>query len=505
MKQSVRKNRKSVVYGFSVMNLCLLLLSFSIVSCSDSILDADVLAKSQEMHELEDNVVYPRLQKKRHKAMAAYGTSINWESWETLPLASGQEVTVPWGEDYYGGAIPIDIARDIKAENGWELIAHTFKTNGLLVSTTNSNITIMKMIIEKIQTHVVSGFSVIACVIMAVFLLTACDSDDNDTASWLNAENMAKKHINGAQLKVEINGAAIAGIPNLDVKFSPVEGTSNKALMTLVGVSAMEELEMEVSLFVDGDSLRFHGLHSTDYGSYDVEGVYFQTKPETWKQWDGMARINVRYAPDESIAGKSFTVDFTDSPFSIAYPSGDDCIIGGKTYRADEVACRTAKILNAYYAPYVKAIRLDFGKDGLLRVYRQLVGEDDMSLSNTVRYWASKEDLAVELNPSQKQDFFDHWLSDENKGTPDLGSAYIGISVYKNDTYALEFQYEINGGFTLSATSFMTAAMIGELHDNTKGVLSEEDTEFLRSFCSQRFPVVDKHRNNLIVIKGTPN
>lgn len=51
----------------------------------------------------------------------------------------------------------------------------------------------------------------------------------------------------------------------------------------------------------------------------------------------------------------------------------------------------------------------------------------------------------------------------------------------------------------------MTAAMIGELHDNTKGVLSEEDTEFLRSFCSQRFPVVDKHRNNLIVIKGTPN
>lgn len=362
----------------------------------------------------------------------------------------------------------------------------------------------MKLIIEKIQTHVTAGFSMMACVVLAVFLLTACDSDDG-AAAWLTADNMSQKHINGNHLKVAINGAAVAGIPNLDVKFSPVEGNSGTALMTLLGVSAMEELEMEVSLFVDGDSLRFHGQRLTDYGSYDVEGAYFQTEPKSWKQWDGRARINVRYTPAELIAGKSFIVDFTDSPLSIAYPSGNGCVIGGKEYRPEQIAYRVAQILNGYYASYVKAMRLDFGEDGMLSVYRQLVGEDEMSLSNTVRYWAGKEDLVVELTPSQKLDFFDHWLADENKGTLELGSTYIKRSIYKQTIYPLEFRYDINGGLTLSATSFMTAAMIGELHDNTKGVLPEEDSEFLRRFYGQRFPIMDGYHNNLIVIKGTQN
>lgn len=129
MKLTIRTNWTSVVSGLSVVNLCFLLLLFSLASCSDSILDADVCVENNAMQEPEGNVVYPRLQQKRHKAKSAYGASTNWESWETVPLASGQEVTVPWAKNYYGGAIPIDIARDIKVENGWELIAHTFKVN----------------------------------------------------------------------------------------------------------------------------------------------------------------------------------------------------------------------------------------------------------------------------------------------------------------------------------------------------------------------------------------
>jgi len=63
------------------------------------------------------------------KSIARSGTlESNWEMIEKVTLPSGISVATPWA-NYASGDIPVDVMRDIKAEDGWELIAHTMTPN----------------------------------------------------------------------------------------------------------------------------------------------------------------------------------------------------------------------------------------------------------------------------------------------------------------------------------------------------------------------------------------
>src|SRR5690554_3195731 len=54
----------------------------------------------------------------------------NWENLEEIVINNGNSATLPW----VSGAqslIPIEISTDIKREDGWKLLVHTFKDVGL--------------------------------------------------------------------------------------------------------------------------------------------------------------------------------------------------------------------------------------------------------------------------------------------------------------------------------------------------------------------------------------
>lgn len=66
-------------------------------------------------------VVYPLANKSITRSSTLES---NWEMVEKVTLPSGISVNTPWA-NYASGDIPVDVMRDIKLEDGWELIAHT--------------------------------------------------------------------------------------------------------------------------------------------------------------------------------------------------------------------------------------------------------------------------------------------------------------------------------------------------------------------------------------------
>lgn len=102
---------------------CLLLC----VSCNDEQIIQQELAPIKAS-EIEDSgiVAYPKRQMKTR----SQSIEQNWEKWETVILASGDTVQVPWNKNNTSGAVPYDIRNDIEAKNGWDLIAHTVNGYG---------------------------------------------------------------------------------------------------------------------------------------------------------------------------------------------------------------------------------------------------------------------------------------------------------------------------------------------------------------------------------------
>ena len=102
------------------------LFTFVIGACSsveDSLLETPV-----DPIEEPGLIAYPRKNNlgnmTRNESMAS-----DWESWETVTLASGDSVFVPW-VDTSSSDIPKEIRTDIKATDGWDLIVHTVNGHG---------------------------------------------------------------------------------------------------------------------------------------------------------------------------------------------------------------------------------------------------------------------------------------------------------------------------------------------------------------------------------------
>lgn len=72
-------------------------------------------------------VVYPLMVKSSISRAETFES--NWENFERITLASGTSVFTPWANGA-SGDIPADIMKDIHANEGWELIAHTMGVQG---------------------------------------------------------------------------------------------------------------------------------------------------------------------------------------------------------------------------------------------------------------------------------------------------------------------------------------------------------------------------------------
>ncbi len=106
----------------ALFKLTPLLFYIFLFSCSEDFIEIE-----NEIPSIQDNtlIAYP----KKHSTTRSL-TNNNWESWETVTLASGNIVRTPWNKNYTATAIPSDICRDIKPSSGWDLIIHTVNGYG---------------------------------------------------------------------------------------------------------------------------------------------------------------------------------------------------------------------------------------------------------------------------------------------------------------------------------------------------------------------------------------
>lgn len=116
-------------------NVIYLLFLGIIFSCSsdyvivDEEIEVTCSAESRQM--FSSGVVYPLRNGGVNTLPGSF--EANWENYEEITLASGNTVLTPWEKDA-SISFPVEIARDINREDGWELIVHTLSPkvdNGL--------------------------------------------------------------------------------------------------------------------------------------------------------------------------------------------------------------------------------------------------------------------------------------------------------------------------------------------------------------------------------------
>lgn len=104
----------------------MLIVILVLFSCTNEMVDTIPLVDQSEFSSVTPGVIYPLAKGESHTRSTSFDT--DWESYNEITLASGSIVWTPWGTTS-SHRIPLDIARDIKRENGWEMIAHTITPN----------------------------------------------------------------------------------------------------------------------------------------------------------------------------------------------------------------------------------------------------------------------------------------------------------------------------------------------------------------------------------------
>lgn len=97
----------------------------SLLSCSTSEITEETNGQNVTL-QVKPLVAYPM----KYTQTRSSVQSDNWELWKKVQLASGDSVYTPWNRFLAGTAIPYDIRMDIKARDGWNLIAHTVNGYG---------------------------------------------------------------------------------------------------------------------------------------------------------------------------------------------------------------------------------------------------------------------------------------------------------------------------------------------------------------------------------------
>lgn len=106
--------------------LKILFLSLCFYSCGEENFSELQIENSEQ--ESSCKIVYPL----SNNDASTRSTSFehDWENYTHVTLPSGRRVVVPWCTSLPpAGDVPLEIMRDVKSENGWELIAHTMTSD----------------------------------------------------------------------------------------------------------------------------------------------------------------------------------------------------------------------------------------------------------------------------------------------------------------------------------------------------------------------------------------
>lgn len=99
-------------------------LSMIFCNCQD-----DVLKNTEQEYSINEKfmsgIVYPKSQSYSTKSNSF---ETNWENMNFILTTTGKELYLPWSTGLSDPNIPISLAFDIKKEDGWEMLFHTFNT-----------------------------------------------------------------------------------------------------------------------------------------------------------------------------------------------------------------------------------------------------------------------------------------------------------------------------------------------------------------------------------------
>ena len=96
------------------------------VACNDELItDNNVVVESVVRYE-DGGVVYPLSQDYKNTITRSMEDDLgtNWENMQEVVLTNGTIISLPW-RDISSGAIPFDLAKDVKKEDGWTMLLHT--------------------------------------------------------------------------------------------------------------------------------------------------------------------------------------------------------------------------------------------------------------------------------------------------------------------------------------------------------------------------------------------
>lgn len=113
------------IFYFILKYIYILFVAIFFISCNENLELKQELNAPSMISQEEKLIAYPKKQKNRSKSIEQ-----EWDGWEKVKLASGDSVYVPWNNRYISTTIPVDVRQDVKANHGWDLIAHTVNGYG---------------------------------------------------------------------------------------------------------------------------------------------------------------------------------------------------------------------------------------------------------------------------------------------------------------------------------------------------------------------------------------
>ena len=109
---------------FNLVFSIMVIVTIVITSCQD---ETFVESQTVVTENMDNGIVYPLSKKAQTRALSAFDT--DWENQTYVILNNGEPVNLPWYNS--DGNLPLQMAYDVKKEDGWELILHTFSGNSL--------------------------------------------------------------------------------------------------------------------------------------------------------------------------------------------------------------------------------------------------------------------------------------------------------------------------------------------------------------------------------------
>lgn len=118
--------------------IVILLLGMAVFySCQDNVIEKSEYKISNKI-DLSHLGTFPLSDSYNSAITKAANTAFDtdWENCSIITLASGKQVNLPWAR-ITDANLPLNIARDIKKEDGWQLVFHTFAGSGNIESLKN--------------------------------------------------------------------------------------------------------------------------------------------------------------------------------------------------------------------------------------------------------------------------------------------------------------------------------------------------------------------------------